>query len=72
MKQSWIFCIIAKSNSVSHDTRTIILICYFAAKETIIIINVENIFLWNTPFSGFFDERKLIWHQSTILRLLVS
>ncbi len=28
---------------VSHDPSEIILICWFAAQETIIVINVENI-----------------------------
>ncbi len=51
---------------MSHDAPETILICWFGAQETyvIIIINVENHVLLNIFveimifFSGFFDEQK--------------
>ncbi len=40
--QSWIFS--SHYSSASHDPSEIILICWFAAQETFLIINVENSF----------------------------
>ncbi len=42
--QSWIYSIINQA-LVSHDHSKIILICWFAAQETLLlIINIENSF----------------------------
>ncbi len=44
-------------SSVSHDPSEIFLICWFGAKETSLIINVEHSCEnWFFVFSGFCDE----------------
>jgi len=48
-----------KPNFVSHDPSEIILICWFAAQETfLIIINVKNscIYLWKHWSNIFYDS----------------
>ncbi len=59
--QSWIIRIITPVFRVSHDPSEIIMIYWFAAQETfLIIINVENsyaaYYFCGNIFPGFFDQ----------------
>ncbi len=60
-------------SSVSHDAPEIILICWFTAQETfLIIINVKNSYIFcGNHDTWFFDEKKVkifIWKINVLVK----